>query len=256
MAEANAGSIPLEIFPVTGLPEIRPGDDLGGLLAAALRRLHLTPRSEDVLVVTQKIVSKAEGRIVELDGVQPSNFARVVAEAGDKDPRVVQLILDESKRIVRMVRGLLLTESRHGFVCANSGVDLSNVEAGYAVLLPLDPDASAAEIRRRMRDEFGVEPAVVISDTFGRPWRLGQTNVAIGVAGMLPFIDYRGKLDDHGKELHVTQIAVADELAAAAELVMGKTERCPAALIRGYHYLPGDGSARELIRPPELDLFR
>lgn len=254
MSESAAG--PLQIFPVLGMPEVKPGDDLGSMIAQALRRQGLAPQDDDVLVVTQKVVSKAEGRVVRLDDVAVGAFAGNVAQAHQKDPRVVQLVLNESTRIVKMARGLLLTETRHGFVCANSGVDLSNVSEGWAVLLPVDPDASAAGIRKRIAEEFNSYPAVVISDTFGRPWRIGQTNVAIGVAGMAPVLDYRGDVDDHGNELVVTQIAVADELAAAAELVMGKTRRCPVALVRGYDYPRGDGGARLLVRPAEEDLFR
>lgn len=254
MTEAQTPSI--QIIPVHGIPEVTAGMDLGEVIATVLKKQGLFLEDHDILVVTQKIVSKAEGRVVNLSSVQPSAFALSVAAAEGKDPRVVQLVLDEAVRIVRMARGLILTETRHGFICANSGVDLSNVQEGYAVLLPVDPDGSAARLRQRMIEEFYSHPAVIISDTFGRPWRLGQTNVAIGVSGMQAMVDYRGLKDDFGKELKVTQIAVADQLAAAAELVMGKTDRCPVAVIRGYRYVPGDGSAQQLMRPAEQDLFR
>ena len=210
-----------------------------------------------MVVVTQKVVSKAEGRLVALADVTPSPQAQELAARLDKDPRLVELVLRESRRIVRAERGVLITETRHGFVCANAGVDASNVAGeGYVSLLPEDPDASAEGIRRRIKDLCGAEVAVIVSDTFGRPWREGHVNVAIGVAGMSPFADYVGQTDPYGYELRVTTIAVADELAAAAELVMGKLERVPAAIVRGYRYRPGPGRATDMVRPPERDLFR
>ena len=240
----------LQLWPIEGLGEVRPGDDLGAMLAEGIRRLGVTLEDRDIVVVTQKVVSKSEGRIVDLAQVQPSPFARALADRFGKDARLVELVLGETARVVRMDRSVWIMETRHGFVCANAGVDLSNVEGERAALLPLDPDASASRLRARLGELCGAEPAVIISDTFGRPWRMGQTNVAIGVAGMRPLLDYRGTRDDFGAELKVTHIAVADELAAAAELIMGKTKRCPAVLVRGYAYEPGDGSARELVRPP------
>ncbi|MCM8746798.1 coenzyme F420-0:L-glutamate ligase [Thermomicrobium sp. CFH 73360] len=250
------GSGELRIIPIQGIPEARPGDSVAELVLAGMAASSLAGEPGDVLVVTQKVVSKAEGRLVRLADVEPSPLAIEYAARWERDPRQVELVLRESVRIVRMDRGLIIAETRHGFVCANAGVDLSNVTPGYAALLPLDPDRSAATIRRELCELTGWEPAVIISDTFGRAWRNGIVNVAIGVAGLRPLRDYRGLRDPHGNELRVTVIAVADELAAAAELVMGKTEGCPAAIIRGFAYEPGDGTARELVMPPERDLFR
>jgi len=247
----------LRIIPVGGMGEVRPGDDLASLIVAAARAQGTPLQQGDVLVVTQKVVSKAEGRLVALADVTPSPQAQELAARLDKDPRLVELVLRESRRIVRAERGVLITETRHGFVCANAGVDASNVAGeGYVSLLPEDPDASAEGIRRRIKDLCGAEVAVIVSDTFGRPWREGHVNVAIGVAGMSPFADYVGQTDPYGYELRVTTIAVADELAAAAELVMGKLERVPAAIVRGYRYRPGPGRATDMVRPPERDLFR
>jgi coenzyme F420-0:L-glutamate ligase/coenzyme F420-1:gamma-L-glutamate ligase len=239
----------IRILPVEGLPEIREGDDLAELIAA---RAEL--ENGDVLVVAQKAVSKAEGRTVRLAEVEPSDEARRLA--GDEDPRRLEVILRESKRIVRTRPPLVIAETRHGFVCASAGVDSSNApEPATVVLLPEDPDASAARIRERLRELAGVEVAVIVSDSFGRPWRQGTTDVAIGLAGIRPLLDLKGVRDPAGYELHATVIAVADELAGAAELVLGKTSGVPAALIRGYD-ASGDGSARELVMPEERDLFR
>lgn len=246
----------LQLWGIRGLPEIRTGDRLGDLIAAALSRQGLTLAADDVLVITQKIVSKAEGRVVDLASVTPSAFAQAIAGEFGKDPRVVELVLQESKRILRMQRGILITETHHGFVCANSGVDQSNTPPGTAVLLPRDPDASARAIRAQLEHALGVAPAVVICDTFGRPWRLGQTNVAIGVAGINPFTDYRGSKDRFANELRVTQIATADELAGAAELVMAKADEIPVVLIRGLRIVKRTGSAQDLLRDPAQDLFR
>jgi coenzyme F420-0:L-glutamate ligase/coenzyme F420-1:gamma-L-glutamate ligase len=239
------------------MPEVQPGHDLAALIAAALsaQRLALQPR--DVVVVAQKVVSKAEGRLVRLDDVQPSPFACTLAAAHRKDPRLVEIVLRESRRIVRVEHGVLITETHHGFVCANAGVDRSNVAGGSVVsLLPADPDASAAALRDALMAHAGVELAVVVSDTFGRPWRLGLTNVAIGLAGMEPFRSYVGQQDRAGLRLHVTSMALADEVAAAAELVMGKVEGVPVAVVRGAPYTAGDGRATALVRPAERDLFR
>ena len=237
------------ILPVEGLPEIREGDDLAELIAA---RVEL--ENGDVLVVAQKAVSKAEGRTVRLADVEPSDEARQLA--GDEDPRRLEVILRESKRIVRKRPPLVIAETRHGFVCASAGVDASNAPGPETVvLLPEDPDASAARIRERLRDLAGAEVGVIVSDSFGRPWRQGTTDVAIGLAGIQPLLDLKGVRDPAGYELHATAIAVADELAAAAELVLGKTSGIPAALIRGYD-AKGEGSARDLVMPEERDLFR
>jgi coenzyme F420-0:L-glutamate ligase/coenzyme F420-1:gamma-L-glutamate ligase len=207
-----------------------------------------------VLVVAQKAVSKAEGRVVRLDDVEPSGLARAIA--GSHDPRQLELILREAARIVRSRPPLVIAETRHGFVCASAGVDASNApKAGTVVLLPLDPDASARGLRARLRELTGRGVAVIVSDSFGRPWRLGTTDVAIGVAGLRPLLDLKGERDPVGYELHATAIAVADELAGAAELAMGKLERVPAAIVRGLDVV-GEGSARELVMPPDRDLFR
>lgn len=247
----------LSLIGLTGLPEIRQGDDLGALIVEAVKSLGLEFRPGDILVVTQKVISKAEGRVLRLRDATPSPLARSWAVLLDKDPRLVELILREAKRVVRMDRGILIAETRHGFICANAGVDRSNlVEEDAAALLPLDPDGSAKAIRDRILACCGIEVAALISDTFGRPWRQGLTNVCIGVSGLIPMKDYRQARDDFGRRLHATIIAVADELAAAAELVMGKTERIPAVLIRGYDYPKGESRASMLLRPPEQDLFR
>lgn len=244
------------IRPICGLPELREGDDLAEHLAVALRQVEDSLQDGDVVVVTQKAVSKVEGRVVKLDTVLPGTFARRIAAEHDKDPRALQLVLDETVRIVRMVRGILICQTRHGFICANAGVDRSNVASDSACLLPLDPDASAAKLRNAFVETFGVQVAVIISDTFGRPWRNGQTNVAIGIAGMEALDSYVGQHDKFANELHVTQIAVADELAAAAELVMRKLDGVPAAVVRGFTYKASEeGRARALVRPPERDLF-
>jgi coenzyme F420-0:L-glutamate ligase/coenzyme F420-1:gamma-L-glutamate ligase len=245
----------VRLIPVTGLPEIGPGDDLGRLIADAAAEQGTLIRSGDVVVVTQKIVSKAEGRLVRLSEVEPSPFAREITPP-DRDPRQVEVVLRESRRIVKMDRGILITETRHGFICANSGVDASNAAPDTVVLLPEDPDASAYRLRAEFERRAGGGVAVIISDTFGRPWRSGLTDVAIGVSGLAPLVDYRGQTDPAGMELKVTIVNVADELAAAAELVGGKLDRVPVTIIRGYPYQPGEGSGRELVREPATDLFR
>ena len=228
---------------IEGLPEIGEGDDLGRLIVEAAEAQGAGVTDGDVLVVTQKIVSKAEGRVLDLRTVEPSPQAQAFADAWEKDARVVEVALRESVRVVRMENGVLITETRHGFVCANSGVDASNVGRGggdHVVLLPVDSDASADRIRRAVREIAGVEVAVIVSDTFGRPWREGAGNVAIGAAGIDPLWDYRGESDNDGRELHSTVIAVADEIAAAAELVTNKLTRVPVALVRGYPYRRGE----------------
>jgi coenzyme F420-0:L-glutamate ligase/coenzyme F420-1:gamma-L-glutamate ligase len=244
----------LEVLGVEGLPEVRPGDDLDRMICGAVAG---NLRAGDVLVVTHKIVSKSEGRLVDLRAVEPSALAKGYATRHGKDPRQIEVIFRESRRIVRMDRGIVISETHHGFVCANAGVDASNVPGEDTVcLLPLDPDASAASLRDALAEDLGVEIAVVISDSFGRAWRHGITDVAIGVAGMDPVADYRGSKDLHGYPMEASVLAVADELAAAAELVMGKTDEIPLAVIRGYPYSPASGSARELLMPPERDMFR
>jgi coenzyme F420-0:L-glutamate ligase/coenzyme F420-1:gamma-L-glutamate ligase len=244
----------LEILPVEGIPEVRSGDDLPDLIALAVGK---NLRTGDILVVTHKIVSKAEGRLVDLRRVEPSALAKGFAARYEKDPRQIEVILRESRRIVRMDRGLIIAETYHGFVCANAGVDASNVPGDDTVcLLPVDPDASAARLRGALADRTGSDLAVIVSDSFGRTWREGITNVAIGVSGMNPLADYRGQTDPHGFPLAATVLAVADEIAAAAELVMAKTAGIPAAIVRGYLYEPAAGTGRALIMDPERDLFR
>jgi coenzyme F420-0:L-glutamate ligase/coenzyme F420-1:gamma-L-glutamate ligase len=246
----------IQVIGIEGIPDVQPGDDLADLLIRAMAAQGLAIQPGDVIVITQKIVSKSEGRVVALDQVKPSQFALTIAEQTDKDPRLVELVLSEAQRIVKMDQGVLIVETRHGFVCANAGVDRSNVGPEKAALLPIDPDASARRIRERLRGTTRVDVAVIISDTFGRPWREGLVEVAIGVSGLNPINDYRGRQDQFGYEMQATTIAVADELASAAGLVFGKTDRVPVAIVRGYQYKPGEASARLLIRRREKDLFR
>ncbi len=246
----------IQIIGLRGIPEITAGDDLPAHIVEALGAAGLPIGDRDIFVVAQKVVSKAEGRVVELDSVYPSDQAIEWATAHHKDARLVEVVRRETRRLVRQERGVMICETRHGFVCANAGVDNSNVAPGYVVLLPEDPDASARQIQTALEETFGGRLAVIISDTFGRPWREGLTNVALGVAGIAPLLDYRGQMDSFGQFLHVTMIAVADELAAAAELVMGKSDRVPVAVIRGFPFEARFASALELVRPPERDLFR
>jgi len=246
----------LRIIGVPGMPEVETGDRLPALIATTLRAAGIAVVEGDVFVVAQKIVSKAEGRIVQLAAIEPSEPAREWAARYDKDARMVEVVLQESARIVRMERGVLISETRHGFICANAGVDASNVEPEVVTLLPEDADRSARDIQATLERQFNTRVAVIVSDTFGRPWREGIINVAIGVAGIAPLIDYRGQMDSHGRPLKVTVIAIADELASAAELLMQKTAGVPVVIIRGFDYTARTASARELIRPPETDLFR
>jgi coenzyme F420-0:L-glutamate ligase/coenzyme F420-1:gamma-L-glutamate ligase len=246
----------LRIISLPGIPEVRAGDNVARMIIEAA---GTGPgiRAGDVVVVTQKIVSKSEGRVVRLDSVTPSAEAERLAEATEKDARLVELILRESVGIVRQRGPVLITETRHGFVCANSGIDASNVgPEGTVCLLPEDPDRSAQGIRAAIRQATGAEVAVIISDTFGRAWREGHTNVAVGLAGLAPFADYVGQVDPFGYELRVSTLCVADELAGAAELAMNKLDGVPVAIVRGYAYPKGEGTARQIIRPKENDLFR
>jgi coenzyme F420-0:L-glutamate ligase/coenzyme F420-1:gamma-L-glutamate ligase len=245
-----------EVIGIEGLPEIRPGDDLAALILEGARRQGTPIDARDILVVSQKIVSKAEGRMVRLSSVTPSARARAVAEDIGRDPRLVELILGESRRVVRQDRGVLIVETHHGFVCANAGVDQSNVDADTACLLPEDSDASAGRLRERLLTTAGAAPAVIVADTFGRPWREGLANVAVGVAGLDPLRSYLGERDPAGHVLQATVIALADELAAAAEPVMGKLDRIPVAIIRGIAWEAGDAGVGALLREPARDLFR
>lgn len=247
----------LQIFGLDGMPEVQPGDDVVELIIQALHANQLTLLAGDVVVVTHKVVSKAEGRLVDLKDIQPSPFARHLAAGTHRDARHYEVVLRESARIVRMDRGLVISETRHGFVCANAGVDASNVNGSEILCLqPLDPDASALRIRAGLGERLGVAVGVVISDSFGRSWRNGVVNVAIGLAGLPPFADYRGQYDPNGYELRASVLAVADELASAAELVMGKLARRPVAIVRGFRSDGEPGTARDLVMDPSRDLFR
>jgi coenzyme F420-0:L-glutamate ligase/coenzyme F420-1:gamma-L-glutamate ligase len=251
----------LEIWALDGIPEVTEGDDLAAILGNALERTpDLAPlRTDDVLVVTQKIVSKAEGAVVDLTTVEPRPEAIEFATAWDRDPRQIEVVLREAVRVVRMTNGVLITETHHGFVCANGGIDASNVGPGsgqVVTLLPRDPDASAAGIRHALQTRFGVDLPVIISDSFGRPWRWGIIDVAIGVSGMLPLEDLRGVADHDGRVMKSTVRAVADEIASAAELAFGKTTARPAALVRGAHPTRGEATIRDALIPSSFDLFR
>jgi coenzyme F420-0:L-glutamate ligase / coenzyme F420-1:gamma-L-glutamate ligase len=248
------------VIPVPGLPMVQPGDDLAAQIGDAIDTARVGVKAQDVVVVCQKVVSKAEGAVVDLNDVEPSPFARQLADRTTlgKDPRAYEVVLREASRIVRNDRGHLIVETRHGWVCANAGVDESNgLGPGVLTLLPRDADASAAGLRVRLVERFGVELAVLVTDTFGRPWREGLVEVAIGCAGMDPLLDLRGRGDLHGKELHHTVVALADEVAAAAGLVMEKNSGIAVAIVRGVRYTPGaGGAAARLVRKPEFDLFR
>ena len=246
----------LRAIPVHGIPDVKPGDPLAEVILGAVTDSNIRLSAGDILVLKHKIVAKAEGRIVHLESVKPSRRAIAAARRNNTDARAIELALREAKRVLRD-RHVLITQTQHGFVCANSGVDVSNVDGGQsAVLLPLDPDASALKIHRRLKKLTELYIPVIISDSFGRAWRQGLCDVAIGVAGMRPVRDYRGRRDDYGYTLRATEQAVADELAAMAGLVSGKDARVPACIIRGCAYARGSEGARQLIRPAEKDLFR
>ena len=241
----------LQVIPIKIQKEVESGDDLVDLI------LELFEINDgDVLVFSQKIISKNEGRILSLSSVNPSLLADGIASSYGKDPRLVELILSESKRIVRMENGVIIVETKHGFVCANAGIDESNVKNGYATLLPDDPDKSANLLKDRIKQKTGKNVAIIISDTFGRPFRLGQTDVAIGIAGLEPILDYNGKPDTFGKIMQVTAIAVADEICSTSELVMGKVQKCPIAVIRNYNFSSSTAKIQEMLRSDHDDLFR
>ena len=244
------------VAPLHGIKRIEPGDQLGTIIAEALTGTGIQLKDGDVIVVTQKVVSKSEGRLVRLDRVKPTRRAVELARELRKDPKMVELALRESTRIVRKGHGVLITETRHGFVCANSGVDVSNVEEGYAALLPIDPDASARRIRKSLEKATAKKLAVVVTDTFGRPWREGQTDVAVGCSGIAPTEVLEGEKDPYGYLLKVTQPAIVDEIASAAELVMRKLSLVPVAIVRGVEYSKGESGARSMVRKKSLDLFR
>jgi coenzyme F420-0:L-glutamate ligase/coenzyme F420-1:gamma-L-glutamate ligase len=256
------GNDTIQIIPLRLSADIRPNDELDALILRSLEQRQEQIFDNDVLVVAHKIISKAEGRVVNLEHIKPSVESLKIAEEDGKDPRIMELILDESKEMIRHSNGVIIVETRHGFICANAGVDQSNVEdsVNHAVLLPVDADASANKIRESLREKTaGKDFAVIITDTFGRPFREGQTNVAIGIAGIEPIKSYVGSADMYGKKLRVTEIAVVDEIASAAELVMGKLERVPVVIIRGYKYQKPEkesSTVSKLIRPKEKDLFR
>ena len=241
----------IQIIPVKIQKDIVPNDNLVDLVLESTEI-----QDGDILVFSQKIVSKNEGRILSLSSVNPSLLANGISSSYNKDPRLIELILSESKRIVRMENGIIIVETNHGFVCANAGIDESNVQDGYATLLPEDPDRSANLLKERIEQKTGKNIAVIISDTFGRPFRLGQTDVAIGVAGIEPILDYSGKPDTFAKIMQVTAIAIADEICSATELVMGKVEKCPVALVRNYKFNFSDAKIQNLLRPKHEDLFR
>jgi coenzyme F420-0:L-glutamate ligase/coenzyme F420-1:gamma-L-glutamate ligase len=247
----------LRVIGLPGIPIVTPGANLVALIHQAAIAAPLPLQAGDILVITQKVVSKAEGCLITLKDVTPSPLAEHYARQWGKDPRHVEVVLQQSRRIVKMERGVLITETHHGFICANAGVDQSNIEGEEVVaVLPPDPDASARAIRQGLRERLGFDVAVIISDTFGRPWRNGLVNIAIGLSGIEAIKDYTGQLDAQGYELRVTALAIADELAATAELVMNKLDNVPVAVIRGYDYPHGEGSLAQLIRAPERDLFR
>ncbi len=248
----------VRIIGIQGMPEIKPGDDLAGMLMDAAQAQGSPIQAGDVVVVTQKVVSKAEGRVITFEGVEPSPLALTITEGHRRDPRHTEIVLRESARVVRMDRGVIISETRHGFICANAGIDASNIPGSNTVcVLPVDSDASARGIRDAIKERLGVDVAVIVSDTFGRPWRNGAANVAIGVAGFDPMLSYIGQEDAHGNLLHTTEIAVADELAATAELVTGKVDGVPVSVIRGYSYVPmEDATISRLIRTGDKDMFR
>ncbi len=259
MTHGDAQRFSINIFGISGIPEVRPGHDIGSLIASAAREQGSPLERGDILVVTQKIVSKSEGRLVNLASVAPSDFAVRFARVSGRDPRLVELVLRESRSIVRMdpERGVIISETHHGFVCANAGIDQSNVPGDDVVcLLPEDSDQSARKIGEQLREITGLSIPVIISDTFGRAWREGHVNFAIGVSGMSPLKDYRGTHDAQGREMHVTTIAIADELAAAAELAQFKAIGVPVSVVRGYPYSPAEIGYDSLIRDRDRDMFR
>lgn len=248
----------VRVIGVEGMPELQQGDDLAGLMMDAAQAQGTPIEAGDILVVTQKVISKVEGKVVNINDVEASPLAITITEGHRRDPRHTELILRESKRIVRMDRGVIIAETKHGFYCANAGIDASNIPGNDTVaLLPDDSDASARGIRQAVKDRLGVTVAVIVSDTFGRPWRNGAADVAIGIAGMDPIHSYVGQMDSHGHEMFTTEIAVADELAAAGELVGGKVAGVPVSIIRGYDYVAKeDASIQGILRGSDKDLFR
>lgn len=246
----------ISVIGLMGIPEVNEGDDIAGLISNAAKKQGITIESGDIIVVTHKIVSKSEGRIVNINKVVPSAFSKQISKSSKKDPRYIEIVLNETNRIVKMIGRHLITETKQGLVCANAGIDRSNVSKKENVaLLPEDPDISALNMREKIKGLTGSEVVVIISDTFGRPWRKGQINIAIGVSGMIPLKDYRGRKDIFGNTLSVSNIAIADEIASAAELVMNKVDGIPVAIIKGYDYPEGEGDSKDLIRSSRRDLF-
>ncbi|MFQ5941290.1 MAG: coenzyme F420-0:L-glutamate ligase [Nitrososphaerales archaeon] len=246
----------ISIIPIRVEKDVNLNDDIAELILSSIRRQKERLCENDILVIAHKIVSKAEGRLVSLNNVRPSRRAYSISAKHGKDPKIVELILRELKRVVKIKRGIIVVETKHGFICANAGVDQSNIKSNFVSLLPLNPDRSAAKIRIKIKKRIGKAIAVIITDTFGRPFREGQVNVAIGISGLKPITDYRGLRDTFGKELKVTKIAAADEIAGAAELAMGKLDRTPVAIIRGFKYKNKKGSAKQLLRERRDDIFR
>jgi len=243
-------------MPLEGIPEVVAGSDISELVISALESSKLELKDSDIVVIKQKIVSKAEGRLVNLDNVIPGRRALHYSKSQSKDPRLMELILQESVRVIRSGHGVIITETKQGFVCANSGVDQSNIGKGLASLLPIDSDRSARRIRKSLQARTGKRLAIVITDTFGRPWRKGQTDVGIGCSGIKPSVSFRGRADAYGYALRVTEPALVDEVAGAAELVMGKLSRVPVAIVRGVSYKRDEGGVKSLIMPRERNLFR
>ena len=247
----------VEIISILINDDIREGDDIGNLILKSIKEKQESLKENDVIVITHKIVSKSEGRTIDLTKIIPSEESKKISSRTGKDPKLVELIISQSNEIIKIQRDIIITETKHGFVCANSGIDTSNVEkSNHVVLLPVDPDKSAREIRNYIKSRTKTNVAVIISDTFGRPFRKGQVNVAIGVAGIDPIKSYIGKSDMYGNILRVTEIAIADEIASAAELVMGKSLRVPVTIVRGYNFSSSDASISKVIRAKKDDLFR
>ncbi|MCW4033063.1 MAG: coenzyme F420-0:L-glutamate ligase [Candidatus Bathyarchaeota archaeon] len=247
----------ISIIGLEKIQEVSEGDDIANLISDAAKKQGIIMENNDIVIITHKIVSKSEGRIIDLTKIKPSIFAVKLSKQLKKDPRLVEVILGETKRIVKMWNKHLITETHHGFVCPNGGIDESNVQGSdKVVLLPRDPDDSAKKIMDRIKELTGSKVAVIITDTFGRPWRRGQINVAIGAAGIKPLMDYRGSKDAYGRRLKVTNIAIADELASSGELVMNKTDNIPVAIVKGYRISEGKGIGKDIIRPSNEDLFR
>jgi len=247
----------ISIIGLENIQEVSEGDDIANLISEAAKKQGITIENNDIVIITHKIISKSEGRIIDLNKIKTSSFAEKLSIQLKKDPRIVEVILRETRRIVKMWNNHLITETHHGFVCPNGGIDESNVQGSdKVVLLPRDPDNSARKIMDRIKELTGFKVAVIITDTFGRPWRRGQINVAIGAAGIPPLMDYRGSKDVYGRILKVTNIAIADELASSGELVMNKTDNIPVAIVKGYRTSEGEGTGKDIIRPSSEDLFR